>query len=125
MKRAHVTRQYYRKVRRQRMEAWSSSSGDGSIESSAGSPAAPITAGTGRKAQPATQPACDFRQSPKPVYDTDEDSQHQDVTSSPHSMLGQGRLDPFELFPAKNVPVLIQKLLDHGECPQFPGAGRF
>jgi hypothetical protein len=122
MKRAHVTRQYYRKVRRQRMEAWSSSSGEGSIESSVGSPAAPITK---RKAQLATQPACDFRQSQKPVYDTDEDFQQQDVTSSPHSMLGQGRLDPFELFPAKNVPILIQKLLDHGEWPQFPGAGQF
>jgi|ERR1700722_16392781 len=117
MKRAHVTRQYYRKVRRQRMEAWSSSSGDGSIESSAGSPTTLITAGTKRKAPPATRPVCDFRQSQKPAYGTDEDFQHQDVTSSPRSILGQGRLDPFELFPAENVPVLVQKLLDHGECP--------
>jgi len=117
MKRAHVTRQYYRKVRRQRMEAWSSNSGDSSIESSAGSPAALITTDTKQKAQLATRPARDFHQSQKPVYGTDEDFQHQDVTSGPHSMLGQGRLDPFKLFPADNVPVLVQKLLDHGECP--------
>jgi hypothetical protein len=116
MKRAHVTRQYYRKVRRQRMEAWSSNSVD-SIELSAGSSVALITAGTKRKAQLATWPARDFHQSQKPVYGTDEDFQHQYVTSGPHSMLGQGRLDPFKLFPADNVPVLVQKLLDHGECP--------
>ena len=121
MKRAHVMRQHYRKVRRQRMEAWSSS-GDSSIESSAGSPAALITAGTKRKEQLATRLARDFHQSQKPVYGTDEDFQYQDfqyqnITSSPHSMLGQGRLDPFKLFPADNVPVLVQKLLDHGECP--------
>jgi hypothetical protein len=110
MKRAHVMRQHYRKVRRQR------------IESSAGSPTALITAGTKRKEQLATRLARDFHQSQKPVYDTDEDFQYQDfqyqnITSSPHSMLGQGRLDPFKLFPADNVPVLVQKLLDHGECP--------
>jgi hypothetical protein len=110
MKRAHVMRQHYRKVRRQR------------IESSAGSPAALITAGTKRKEQLATRLARDFHQSQKPVYGTDEDFQYQDfqyqnITSSPHSMLGQGRLDPFKLFPADNVPVLVQKLLDHGECP--------
>jgi hypothetical protein len=113
MKRAHVTRQYYRKVRRQRMEAWSSNSVD-SIELSAGSSVALITK---RKAQLATWPARDFHQSQKPVYGTDEDFQHQYVMSGPHSMLGQGRLDPFKLFPADNVPVLVQKLLDHGECP--------
>lgn len=117
MKRAHVTRQHYRKVRLQRMEAWSSNSGDSSIELSAGSPAALITAGTKRKVQLATRLARDFHQSQKPVYGTDEDFQHQGVTSGPHSMLGQGRLDPFKLFPADNVPVLVQKLLDHGECP--------
>ena len=122
MKRAHVTRQYYRKVRRQRMEAWSSSSGGNSIEASAGSRAALITAGTKRKEQLATRLARDFHQSQKPVYGTDEDFQYQDfqyqnITSSPHSMLGQGRMDPFKLFPAENVPVLVQKLLDHGECP--------
>jgi hypothetical protein len=105
MKRAHVMRQHYRKVRRQR------------IESSAGSPAALITAGTKRKEQLATRLARDFHQSQKPVYGTDEDFQYQNITSSPHSMLGQGRLDPFKLFPADNVPVLVQKLLDHGECP--------
>jgi hypothetical protein len=118
MKRAHVTRQYYRKVRRQRMEAWSSSSGGNSIEASAGSRAALITAGTIRKEQPATWPAPDFHQSP--VYGTDEDFQHRDVMSGPISMLGQGRLDPFKLFPADNVPVLVQRLLDHGECPLIP-----
>jgi hypothetical protein len=99
------------------MEAWSSSSGDSSIESSTRSSDAPITAGTKRKPQPATRPARDFPQSQKPVYGTDEDFQYEDVTSDPHSMLGQGRLDPFKLFPAENVPVLVQKLLDHGECP--------
>ena len=117
MKRAHVTRQYYRKLRRLRMEALSISNRDSSIESSAGSPAALITAGTKRKEQLATRLARDFHQSQKPVYGTDEDFQHQYVTSGPHSMLGQGRLDPFKLFPADNVPVLVQKLLDHGECP--------
>jgi hypothetical protein len=117
MKRPHVMRQHYRKVRRQRMEALSSSSGDSSVESSAGSPAALITAGTKRKEQLATRLARDFHQSQKPVYGTDEDFQYQNITSSPHSMLGQGRLDPFKLFPADNVPVLVQKLLDHGECP--------
>src|SRR5271170_4413568 len=70
MKRAHVTRQHYRKVRRQRMEALSSSSGDSSIESSAGSPTALIIAGTKRKEQLATRPARDFHQSQKPVYGT-------------------------------------------------------
>jgi len=117
MKRAHVTRQYYRKVRRQRMEAWNSSSGDNNSEASAGSPTALITAGTNRKEQLATRPARDFQQSQKPVYGTDEDFQHQGVMNGPISMLGQGRLDPFKLFPANNVPVLAQKLLDHGECP--------
>jgi len=112
MKRAHVMRQHHRKVRRQRMEASSSS-----IESSAGSPATLITAGTKRKEQLATRLARDFHQLQKPVYGTDEDFQYQNITSSPHSMLGQGRLDPFKLFPADNVPVLVQKLLDHGECP--------
>jgi hypothetical protein len=117
MKRAHVMLQHHRKVRRQRMEASSSS-----IESSAGSPATLITAGTKRKEQLATRLARDFHQSQKPVYGTDEDFQYQDfqyqnITSSPHSILGQGRLDPFKLFPADNVPVLVQKLLDHGECP--------
>jgi hypothetical protein len=123
MKRAHVIRQHYRKVRRQHMEALSPSSGDSSIESSAGSPAALITAGTKRK-ELATRLTRDFHQSQKPVYGTDEDFQYQDITSSPHSMLGQGRLDPFKLFPADNAPVLVQKLLDHGECPRFPGAGQ-
>jgi hypothetical protein len=117
MKRPHIMRQHYRKVRRQRMEALSSSSEDSSVESSAGSPAALITAGTKRKEQLATRLARDFHQSQKPVYGTDEDFQYQNITSSPHSMLGQGRLDPFKLFPADNVPVLVQKLLDHGECP--------
>jgi hypothetical protein len=117
MKRAHVTRQYYRKVRRQRMEAWSGSSGDGSIEPSAGGPDALFTAGMKRKALLGTRPARDFHQPQKPIYGTDEDFQYQDVTSGPHSMLGQGRLDPFMLFPAENVPVLVQQLLDHGECP--------
>jgi len=121
MKRAHVTRQYYRKVRRQRMEAWNSSSRDNSIEASAGSPAALITtAGTKRKEQLATRPAHDFDQSPNPVYGTDEDFQHQHIMSGPISMLGQGRLDPFKLFPTDNVPVLAQELLDHGECPLIP-----
>ena len=132
MKRPHIMRQHYRKVRRQRMEALSSSSEDSSVKSSAGSLAALITAGTKRKEQLATRLARDFHQSQKPVYGTDEDFQYQDfqyqdfqyqdfqyqnITSSPHSMLGQGRLDPFKLFPADNVPVLVQKLLDHGECP--------
>ena len=117
MKRPHVMRQHYRKVQRQRMEALSSSSGDSSVESSAGSPAALITAGTKRREQLATRLARDFHQSQKPVYGTDKDFQYQNITSSPHSMLGQGRLDPFKLFPADNVPVLVQKLLDHGECP--------
>ena len=129
MKRPHVMRQHYRKLLRQHMEALSSSSEDSSVESSAGSPAALITAGTKRKEQLATRLARDFHQSQKPVYGTDEDFQYQDfqyqnITSSPHSMLGQGRLDPFKLFPADNVPVLVQKLLDHGECPSFPGAGQ-
>jgi hypothetical protein len=112
MKRAHVTRQYYRKVRRQRMEAWSSSSGDGSIESSTRSPDTPK-----QKSPLGTRPAHNFHQPQKPIYGTDEDSQYQDATIGPHSMLGQGRMDPFKLFPAENVSVLVQKLLDHGECP--------
>jgi hypothetical protein len=112
MKRAHVTRQYYRKVRRQRMEAWNSTSGDSSIESSARSPDK-----LKQKPPPGTRSTPNFHQPQKLVCGTDEDSQYQDVTVGPQSMLGQGRLDPFKLFPAENVPVLVQKLLDHGKCP--------
>jgi hypothetical protein len=120
MKRAHVTRQYYRKVRRQRMEAKNSGDCDSSTKSSVGSPDTLMTTGVRRKATLGTGSARDFHQPQKPVYGTDDDIQYQEVMRGPHSMLGQGRLDPFKLFPAENVPDLVQKLLDHGEYFSTP-----
>jgi hypothetical protein len=67
------------------------------------------------KAQQAVRSTRDFHQSQTAKHGTDEDLRYQDDMSGPYSMLGQGRLDPFKLFPAENVPVLVQRLLDHGE----------
>ena len=121
IKRSHVTRQHYRKVRRQRMEAWSSSSGDSNVESSAGSPDPVLISNKKSKAQQATRSTRDFHQPQAANEDTDDDFRYQEVVVvSPHTMLGQGRLDPFKLFPAENVPVLVQRLLDHGKNLVIP-----
>ena len=32
------------------------------------------------------------------------------------SVLGQGRLDPFEVYPNQNTPAYIHEIIDHGEC---------
>jgi hypothetical protein len=120
--RAHLARQFYRKVRRQAREEWSSSSGDSNNESSARRPAALIAAGKKSNAEQAAWSTRDFHQPQKVIYSTDEDFEYEEAASSPRSVLGQGRLDPFKLFPTENVPVLVQKLLDHGEWPGYYGA---
>jgi hypothetical protein len=114
IKRAHVTRQHYRKVRRQRMEEWGSKNGETSTDSSARSAHGVVVPYRKPKAQEPTRATKDIHQSPPAKCDLDEDLRHPEFASSPHSMLGQGRLDPFKLFPAENVPILVQRLLDHG-----------
>ena len=120
IKRSHVTRQHYRKVRRERMEAWSSSSGESSVDSSVGNPGLVPVSNKKSRAQPATQSTRDFHQPQIANERADEDLRYEGGIVSPQTMLGQGRLDPFKLFPAENVPVLVQKLLDHGKNPQHP-----
>jgi hypothetical protein len=121
IKRAHVTRQHYRKVRRQRMEAWGGSSGKSSIEALAGRPEMVAISYRKSNSEETTRSTRDFHQPQTAHYGTDEEFHYQDVTSGPNSMLGQGRLDPFKLFPGENVPVLVQKLLDHGKCSLYHG----
>jgi hypothetical protein len=111
IKRAHVTRQHYRKVRRQRMEAWSSSGGENGVEPSRGGPATLVVLGKKPKAQEAT-PCSQIAK-----RGIEDDFRYQQIMGSPNSMLGQGRGDPFKLFPAENVPVLVEQLLDHGKWP--------
>jgi hypothetical protein len=117
IKRAHVTRQHYRKVRRQRMEAWSSSGGESRIEPSRGGPSTLVVLNEKPKAQEATRSARSFHHSQTAKHGTEDDFRYQHITGSPNSMLGQGRGDPFKLFPAENVPGLVQQLFDHGKCP--------
>ena len=117
IKRAHVTRQHYRKIRRQRVEAWSSNSGDSSTGPSAGSPTTVIVSNKKSKAQQTARYTRDFHQLQTANQGAEGDLHNQGSTFGPHSMLGQGRVDPFKLFPAENVPELVQMLLDHGEDP--------
>jgi hypothetical protein len=114
IKRAHVTRQHYRKVRRQRMEEWSSKSGETSSDSPAKSPDTVVVPYRKSKAQEPTRPTKDNHESRIVKYGAGQDFRHPEFANSPHSMLGQGRLDPFKLFPAENVPILVERLLDHG-----------
>lgn len=116
IKRAYVTRQHYRKIRRQHMEAWHSSTGESSMESAAESPDTETASYRKVKAQQPTRSRRDFHHSQAPEKGTDEDLCCSRVAPNPTSMLGQDRLDPFKLFPAENVSGLVHKLFDHGEC---------
>lgn len=40
---------------------------------------------------------------------------HKNVELSPQELLGAGRLDPFNVYSAQDLPLFVHEVLDHGE----------
>ena len=107
-KSAYVAKQYHRKVRLRRAEAWKEQLQRG------------ITCSNGSNQTRKRTPAPKQSQSKTNVlwtgantHDKREEVDPFEDARNPMTILGEGRLDPFSALPAETVPTFVHELLDH------------
>ena len=109
VKRAYVAREYYRKIRQHQMKAWTRKS---VTEPWTGKFAAGTEPG---KRQQSSRRVFTVRRPKRTEPNLESEYELVEDVSDPRTKLGQGRLDPFGVFPAERVPLLVHELLDHGK----------
>ncbi|KIW35457.1 uncharacterized protein PV07_02153 [Cladophialophora immunda] len=134
--RAHITKNYHRALRVKRLEALKKGQDGGTAERSKLEP----REGPAREAREGEDGDCDGvdeeelgengdgeGQSPrKPSCTPPVGDDHKDII--PHlssarglqSVLGEGRIDPFDAFPVQGVPLFVHQVLDHALSYSWP-----
>ena len=112
-KSAYVAKQYHRKVRLRRAEAWKEQLQIGTICSNASNQAR-----RRNLAPEQIQSKANSLRTEMNNHDARDEVDLFEVTRNPITILGEGRLDPFSALPAETVPTFVHELLDH--CVYYP-----